>query len=134
MMDTQIPETHWSRTVAEAVQEVLPKGTVFVLAVGTPEEALPDGSQPVDFQILTNSGPEYAKQVMRTLGREPKDQLDHALDLYRHPDTARIGATFEDCLEFVKAVDGEADRRRLKDWLDKPRPIRSHEGDQEVQP
>ena len=50
-----------------------------------------------------------------------KDELDHALDVYRTTDARSVGLSFEDCLEFVRAVDLEADKRRLKDWLEHPR-------------
>lgn len=63
------PETnHWSNYVVDAVQRILPAGTVFVLAVGTPGEPFPDGRRPVDFQVLTNTDPEYARKAMGMLG------------------------------------------------------------------
>lgn len=41
-----------------------------------------------------------------------KDEYDHALELYRAEESHEAGMTFEQCLEFVRAVDQEAERRR----------------------
>ena len=60
----------WVDGVTRSIERMLPEGTVFILALGTVDQSLPDGRRPVDFEVLTNADPEYAKLVMRKLGEE----------------------------------------------------------------